>query len=81
MYFLDQRFFKQIDVAFSFGGDGTIIHLARQIFSYNIPVCGINLGELGFLNQIEVHQLQSHIKRNCSKVTIQLKNEDIFMPI
>ena len=55
--------FKHIDVAFSFGGDGTIIHLARQIFSYNIPVCGINLGELGFLNQIEVHQLQSHIKR------------------
>ena len=30
--------FKHIDVAFSFGGDGTIIHLARQIFSYNIPV-------------------------------------------
>ena len=43
--------------------DFMIIHLARQIFSYNIPVCGINLGELGFLNQIEVHQLQSHIKR------------------
>ena len=58
-----QEIFKHIDVAFSFGGDGTIIHLARQIFSYNIPVCGINLGELGFLNQIEVHQLQSHIKR------------------
>ncbi len=34
-----------------------------NFFSYNIPVCGINLGELGFLNQIEVHQLQSHIKR------------------
>lgn len=55
--------FKNIDVAFSFGGDGTIIHLARQIYSYNIPVCGINLGELGFLNQIEIHQLHSHIKR------------------
>ena len=67
MYFLDQRFLNKIDVAFSFGGDGTIIHLARQIFSYNIPVCGINLGELGFLNQIEVHQLQSHIKTHCSR--------------
>lgn len=55
--------FKNIDVAFSFGGDGTIIHLARQIYSYNVPVCGINLGELGFLNQIEIHQLHSHIKR------------------
>ena len=55
--------FKQIDIAFSFGGDGTIIHLARQIYPYNVPVCGINLGELGFLNQIEIHQMQSHIKR------------------
>ena len=45
--------FKQIDIAFSFGGDGTIIHLARQIYPYNVPVCGINLGELGFLNQIK----------------------------
>lgn len=25
--------FKQIDIAFSFGGDGTIIHLARQNLS------------------------------------------------
>ena len=33
--------FKQIDIAFSFGGDGTIIHLARQIYPYNVPVCGI----------------------------------------
>ena len=55
--------FKPLDIAFSFGGDGTIIHLARQIYPYNVPVCGINLGELGFLNQIEIHQMQSHIKR------------------
>ncbi|WP_251422320.1 NAD(+)/NADH kinase [Veillonella agrestimuris] len=55
--------FKYIDLAFSFGGDGTIIHLARQIYSYNIPVCGINLGELGFLNQIEIDQLEGHIQR------------------
>ena len=55
--------FKQLDMAFSFGGDGTIIHLARQIYPYNVPVCGINLGELGFLNQIELEQMTSHIKR------------------
>lgn len=55
--------FKDLDMAFSFGGDGTIIHLARQIYQYNVPICGINLGELGFLNQIELDQLESHIKR------------------
>lgn len=55
--------FKNIDLAFSFGGDGTIIHLSRQIYPYNVPVCGVNLGELGFLNQIEIHQLPSHMER------------------
>lgn len=55
--------FEHIDMAFSFGGDGTIIQLAREIYPYKVPICGINLGELGFLNQIEVEQLESHIER------------------
>lgn len=55
--------FKHVDMALSFGGDGTIIHLARQIFSYNVPICGVNLGELGFLNQIEINQLECHLQR------------------
>ncbi len=58
--------FEQIDLAFSFGGDGTIIHLARQIYPYQVPICGINLGELGFLNQIELEQLEDRIKQIAS---------------
>lgn len=55
--------YEKIDLAFSFGGDGTIIHLSRLINTYNVPVCGINLGELGFLNQIELEELESCIKK------------------
>ena len=55
--------FRVIDMAFSFGGDGTIIQLAREIYAFEVPICGINLGELGFLNQIEVEQLPCHIER------------------
>lgn len=55
--------FKHLDMAFSFGGDGTIIQVARQIYNYNVPICGINLGELGFLNQIELNQLTEFINR------------------
>ena len=55
--------FRVIDMAFSFGGDGTIIQLAREIYAFEVPICGINLGELGFLNQIEVEQLPCHIDR------------------
>lgn len=55
--------FEHLHMAFSFGGDGTIIQLARQIYNYNVPICGINLGELGFLNQIEVDQLPFFMER------------------
>jgi len=55
--------YEKIDMAFSFGGDGTIIHLSRLITTYNVPVCGINLGELGFLNQIELEELEDGIKK------------------
>lgn len=55
--------FDVLDLAFSFGGDGTIIHLSRQITPRKVPVCGINLGELGFLNQIQVSELEEYIPR------------------
>lgn len=57
------EFFKHLDMAFSFGGDGTLIHLARQIYEYDVPICGINLGELGFLNQIELADMEDRIKK------------------
>ncbi|WP_288760016.1 NAD(+)/NADH kinase [Veillonella magna] len=65
--------FKHLDMAFSFGGDGTIIHLARQIHTYDVPVCGINLGELGFLNQIELDNLDDRIER-IAKGDIRIEN-------
>ncbi len=52
-----------IDMAFSFGGDGTIINLAKELHPYHIPICGVNLGELGFLNQIELHNIDSRLRR------------------
>lgn len=59
----EAELFQKLDMAFSFGGDGTIIHLAKKTYDYDIPVCGINLGELGFLNQIELHNLHSRLQR------------------
>lgn len=55
--------YEIIEIAFSFGGDGTIIHLAKDVIDYDILVCGVNLGELGFLNQIELRNLQSRMLR------------------
>ena len=40
------------DLAIVVGGDGTLLHIARNIASQDIPLAGINLGRLGFLVDI-----------------------------
>ncbi len=62
-YMERSRLFETIDMAFSFGGDGTLIQLAKEIYTYSKPICGVNLGELGFLNQIEQHNIEASICR------------------
>jgi len=43
---------KKSDLLISIGGDGTMLSCARKYGSQNIPILGINLGNLGFLNDI-----------------------------
>lgn len=45
------------------GGDGTLLHTAREIATAGIPVCGINLGQLGFLTEIELPELNPAIDK------------------
>ena len=40
---------KQWDIAFSFGGDGTVLFTARSMAPLGIPILSVNLGTLGFL--------------------------------
>lgn len=46
-----------IDFAISLGGDGTFLRTARQLSGQNIPILGVNLGRLGFLTDIDAHEL------------------------
>ncbi len=54
--------YKQINILFSLGGDGTLLRAARLVSKYGIPICGINLGGLGFLTQIGVHELSDYLR-------------------
>ena len=41
----------------TFGGDGTILHLAKLAALHKTPVLGINMGGLGFIAELEATQL------------------------
>ncbi len=51
----------QADIMVVLGGDGTLLGRARQFSSHNIPLFGINLGNLGFLTQAEVFNYKKYI--------------------
>lgn len=48
---------ENADVLVCFGGDGTILHAARDANPHNIPVLGVNLGSVGFMAELEQSEL------------------------
>lgn len=40
------------ELAVVLGGDGTMLHAARQLAKFNVPLVGINQGRLGFMTDI-----------------------------
>lgn len=48
-----ERFPDGLDLAISFGGDGTFLRAAHLCRDAGVPVLGVNLGRLGFLAEVE----------------------------
>lgn len=59
-----QQELRGSDLVIAFGGDGTILHLARTAAMRGVPVLGVNLGSLGFMSDLELGEL--HLLRNLS---------------
>lgn len=53
---------KGVDYILTLGGDGTLIRAASRFYSDNIPLVGINLGNLGYLTEIEQHNMAESIE-------------------
>ena len=47
------------DLLITFGGDGTILHLAKLAALHKMPVLGINMGGLGFVAELEAGELET----------------------
>jgi len=57
------QFVEQADVLISLGGDGTMLGALRQVAGRPVPVLGVNLGNLGFLVEIDPHELDGALDR------------------
>ena len=56
---------KQCDALVTLGGDGTLISAVRRSFNYDIPVFGIYAGNLGFLADVSMNELDKFITDIC----------------
>ena len=54
------------DFALSLGGDGTLLGICRRYAENPVPVCGINMGTLGFMADIEQSELETRLKQLCA---------------
>ena len=52
---------KESDFLVSLGGDGTLLSLVRRSYGYNKPVLGINAGNLGFLADIKIDEVEQFL--------------------
>lgn len=41
----------------SFGGDGTILHMAKSATRHGVPILGVNIGTMGFMAELESGEL------------------------
>jgi len=63
---LDRRkLASRVDLLVVMGGDGTILRTVRFVSEYNIPIVGINLGEFGYLTEVNLNEMFSALELIC----------------
>jgi len=86
---LDRRSLaSRVDLLVVMGGDGTILRTVRFVSEYDIPIVGINLGEFGYLTEVNLSEMFSALeliikgeyqteKRMMLDITINLGQETV----
>lgn len=82
---LENKETEKLEVVIVLGGDGTILKAFKSLAKYNVPILGINIGNLGFLTETESSNFNFAIKnyfkgryyieeRNMVQCTIKYKD-------
>jgi len=57
------EFEKNIDCLISVGGDGTFLRAAKHVFKSGKPMMGVNVGDLGFLAEINISDMYDSLDK------------------
>ena len=57
-----EQFIENVDLIIVFGGDGTLLNSARQYLEYEIPILGVNMGNVGFLTDLKIDNFDATVK-------------------
>ena len=57
-----KNFVDTVDLIIVFGGDGTLLNSAREYLEHEIPILGVNMGNVGFLTDIKVNSFDTAVK-------------------
>jgi NAD+ kinase len=53
---------REVDLLLVFGGDGTMLRIAREVAGTHTPLLGVNIGGLGFLTGVPSDELPAALK-------------------
>jgi NAD+ kinase len=53
---------SHVDLLVVLGGDGTLLRTVRFVSEYDIPIVGVNLGEFGFLTEVNLNEMYSALE-------------------
>jgi NAD+ kinase len=56
-------FAKDLDLAISLGGDGTMLYTVQLVYPSAVPLLGVNVGMLGYLSELEPGELEEWLPR------------------
>lgn len=62
---------KSADILVCFGGDGTILHAAKDANQFNVPILGVNLGSVGFMAELELGELSMLSRLASGKYSVE----------